>query len=452
MRTDGNYHMNIRAEYNFFKGHPSNDLLPRQAILEASQQLLAPEEREYDKDPQNRHPLTYGTDEGAIWVRESIANYLNDNIFGYGINSPRRVMPEHLNLNSGASYGVLSILLHTTLAQNGYTRQAFIITPTYFLINNCFIDAGFANKMTAIEEKGADSIDLLTLENTLERLESEAKNDSEDDLKCIQNPSINLTKKIYRYVLYLVPTFANPSGSTYGIETRKQLIEIARKYDMLIIADDVYDMLSYKESKTVMPRMVHMDRETLRNAANDYGNVISNATFSKIIAPGLRFGYHETPTSRLALQLARGGANASGGTPSQLNSMIVGTMILNGSASRILEHLREIYGHRAHVLRRSIIKWLPNKTICSTIEGGYFAWIRLPYGYDANVLADMFKEKHQGIAAKGSEFEVVGDEKGWINHCVRLSISYLEANKIEEGIKLWGQLIKEYADHKGLKW
>lgn len=68
-------------EINFFKGHPSSRLLPREAVIQATAAILGPETREYDNDPYNRHPLTYGSDEGALWVREQICTFLNDQLF-----------------------------------------------------------------------------------------------------------------------------------------------------------------------------------------------------------------------------------------------------------------------------------------------------------------------------------------------------------------------------------
>ena len=160
---------------------------------------------------------------------------------------------------------------------------------------------------------------------------------------CIRDRGPALTKKIYKYVLYCIPTFANPSGNTYSLETRRRLIDIARKYDMLVISDDVYDILDYTTPSNELAspplRMVHIDRSTAPLGQASFGNTISNATFSKLIAPGLRFGYHESINSNLARQLSKGGANVSGGTPSQLNSMIVGELLRSGAAPVSYTHL-----------------------------------------------------------------------------------------------------------------
>ncbi|KOH00101.1 2-aminoadipate transaminase DI49_1561 [Saccharomyces eubayanus] len=433
-------------EINFFKGHPSSRLLPRDEVVRATAAVLGPETREYDNDPYNRHPLTYGSDEGALWVREQICGFLNDQVFKFEGGAPARTQPDYLNLDNGASYGMLNILLQTTLPHNGYTRQAFIITPTYFLINDCFTDAGFNGKLTAINEKGHDSIDFESLLAALDHHEAAAEA-SGGSTAIIQGSK--LTKKIYKYVMYCIPTFANPTGNTYSSETRHRLIDIARKYDMLVITDDVYDILDYTTPADQLPspplRMVHLDRVTAAPGEDSFGNTVSNATFSKLIAPGLRFGYHESINANLARQLSKGGANVSGGTPSQLNSMIVGELLRSGAAQRCIAYLRSVYSERAAVLTAALEKYMPPGTEIPPLNGGYFSWITLPPAYDAKEIAGVLAQKHNVILASGSNFEVVGDEKNWGQSSFRLSISFLEPDQIEKGIELFGAVCKDHA-------
>lgn len=434
---------------NFFKGHPSFRLLPREAIVEATSQLLLPECRDYDDIDEDRHPLTYGPDEGSKWVRTAIAAFSND---CFQLPSEEmKTKPEHINLTAGASYGVMNILEQTTLPHTGYTRQAFIVSPTYFLINETFIDAGFGGKLTAIDELGHGKIDFDTLQQKLEYFDS-ISNDNSSELQLITAPNAN--KKVYRYVIYLVPTYSNPGGQTYSLETRVKLIELARKHDMLIVSDDVYDLLRYDDSLDELPhplpRLTHVDRMSYKHGDSGYGNTISNATFSKIIAPGLRFGYQETVNENLAYQLSQGGANVSGGTPSQLNSMIVGTLIQNGKAKEIICSLRKEYQLRAACLYQSVKSYLPRATQYDLQLGGYFSWCTLPEGYDAKKIGQELKERFNVTLANGSSFEVIGDERNWGERSVRLSNSFLEIADIEQGIKLWGTVCEDYAKRHNL--
>lgn len=429
---------------NLFRGYASHGLLPRTDIIEATSEVLLPEVREYDYNDEDRHPLVYGSDNGSAWVRACIAEFSN-RAFKLPVSSNAATRPEHLNLTSGASYGIMNILLQTTLPHTGYTKQAFIVTPTYFLVNKAFLDAGFTGKITAVEEKG-DGLDLAFLEAKLKSCENSSNGESgqkaEESLRIIN--AQDGKKKIYRYVIYLVPTYSNPTGAIYSRSSRLKLLELARKYDILIISDDVYDLLRLDDdngSGALIPsppelRFPHLDRESI-SAANTFGNTISNCTFSKIIAPGLRTGYQETANAKLATQLASGGANASGGTPCQLNSMIVATMIKNGAVERIVHNFVSVLRERARVLAKSIKLYLPKGTQYSECKGGYFSWCTLPVGYDSSKIVE--EVSSEGVLlADGSHFEVSGDRRNWGERSVRLSISYATAAEIEEAVKIWG--------------
>ncbi|CUS24604.1 LAQU0S17e02806g1_1 [Lachancea quebecensis] len=434
---------------NLFKGYVSHDLLPRKHIIKATAEVLLPEVREYDYNDEDRHPLVYGCDNGSAWVRTCIADFSNK-VFEIPVGNSAVTRPEYLNLTSGASYGIMNILLQTTLPHTGYTRQAFIVTPTYFLINKAFLDAGFAGKITAVEEKD-DGLDFAFLEEKLISFENSTENESQQkiDKSLMIINAQDGKKKVYRYVIYLVPTYSNPTGATYSRESRLKLLELARKYDILIISDDVYDLLrfDYKCQGLFIPtppewRFPHLDRGSI-SSHNIFGNTISNCTFSKIIAPGLRTGYQETANNNLAKQLASGGANISGGAPCQLNSMIIATMIKNGAVEQIVYNFVSVLRERAEVLARSIELYLPKGTSFSGCKGGYFSWCTLPPEYDCSKIVE--EASHKGVLlADGSHFEVAGDKKNWGRKSVRLSISYATASEIEEAIKIWGLICKNH--------
>lgn len=416
---------------DFFVGHPTYRLLPRKEILDASTKVLVPEKRDYDLDKQSRHPLTYGSDQGSLWVRESIADWTNRL---FNLTADEKIKASYINLTGGASYGVLNGLLQTTLAQTGYTRQGFIVTPTYYLINNCFIDAGFGGKITAIDENHG-LLDLKYLEDQLIKYENQ--DPVNDSLKIIDHEP---AKKVYRYVFWCVPTFSNPGGVTIPENTRRKLIELARKYDILIISDEVYELLDFKNREKIK-RFDMLDRETLPKD-NLYGNTLTNMTFLKLVAPGIRTGFQITATEKLAFQLCQGGANVSGGSPSQLNANIVGELIKSGDLDRLISSLNSVYGERARVAVAAIEKYLPPGTKYQGGDGGYFIWVTLPENYDSRAIVKLASAKGLRLAG-GDNFEVAGDERGWGKTSVRVSVSSEEAEQIEEGIKIWGQVAQE---------
>ena len=112
--------------------------------------------------------------------------------------------------------------------------------------------------------------------------------------------------KIYRHLIYAVPTFSNPSSITMSLRRREELVKLAREYDACIITDDVYDHLQWPADKNdsqssiehaFLPRLVDVDRTmdggAEREGADGFGNVFSNGSFSKIVGPGCRTGWAE---------------------------------------------------------------------------------------------------------------------------------------------------------------
>lgn len=431
------------AAFNFFKGHPSTELLPSEEILKASQKVLTTFNKTmaYYDGRDNTHPLNYGPDLGNKEVRQLIAEW---NVRNFNLKS--EVDADCINLTNGASFGLMNILLQCTSPYNDITKRIFLISPTYFLINAVFIDGGFSGKLSGIKEFSNGDIDIAALESQLKEIEAKtpSKNPiTKEDILETYDPNRPL-KKIYNYVLYVVPTFSNPKGGTLTDETKLKLIQLARKYNMLIICDDVYDLLDFNSDKKdhqYHKRMVYIDRETLPEG-EEFGNVISNATFSKLLGPGLRCGWQETVTPRLANLLASGGGNLSGGTPGHLNTVIIGELLKSQEIDNIIRNLNAVYGKRAKVLKEAVKEFLPVGTKISAVDGGYFSWVTLPEGYDIRKITQECSDKYGVILAPGDNFEVTGDPKGWGQDSVRVSISHMDEDDIREGIRLWGEVCR----------
>lgn len=429
---------------NFLKGHPTHSLLPAAQIAKAYEKVLLKNDyKPYETDPLNQHPLSYGTDPGNHDVRKSIAGW-NDRIF----HNSAATDPDCLNLTGGASYGFINILNSFTNSAS-YTKRAFIVTPCYYLINGAFIDTGFEGKITAIGEthdSGEYDVDIAHLEEELIKY-SAGLDEVTPETNVFPDACGRGVDKFYRFVIYIVPTFSNPGGLTYSIKTRQKLIELARKYDMLIVSDDVYELLDYKTDDAPIARIVNLDRDT---STSKYGNTISNATFSKLIAPGLRAGWQESTTPLLVQQLARSGANKSGGTPGQLSTQVVKELIDSGEIDEIIKSFKETYKARAKVVKESIAKYLPSSTKLYGGDGGYFFWVTLKLDdkfTDHRKIVKILKDEYEILLAPGESFEVNGDPKGWGKNSVRLSLSLLNESQIDEGIKKWGEVLNTQYPH-----
>lgn len=422
---------------NFFKGHPTLSLLPTKELAAAYNLVILDGGLHWEHDPHNRCPLEYGTDPGNLTVRQSLIGWSNGRYGRPGGD------PDSVNLTAGSSYGAASILTACTSPQ--VTQRAFLVSPTYFLINYAFVDAGFAGKMEAVLETpgGEYEIDVESLDARLTELDAALGlppvNTSDPEINVISDPSGRGPRKLYRYVMYLVPTFLNPGGLHYSLKTRRRLIEVARKHDLLLLLDDVYDFLQYTDEAPVL-KLNHVDQDSLPAGWN-YGNTVSNNTFSKIVAPGVRCGWHETPTPALARQLATTGANKSGGTPNQLSTFVIQHFIESGALDKTIARLLEVFSARAKALTEALHKHIPNCSVYGG-TGGYFVWCKVPTTNLAHALK-VLAEKHNVIIAEGFHFEVEGDPHNWGQSCARLCVAYLSTEEIEQGIELLGQVLRQ---------
>lgn len=120
-------------------------------------------------------------------------------------------------------------------------------------------------------------------------------------------------RKIYKHVIYAVPTFANPSGKVMSLDHRERLVRLARQYDALLVTDDVYDFLQWPSSPggnrelqdhACVPRLVDVDRYLDGGPVDEWGHAISNGSFSKLIGPGTRTGWAEA-TEKVAYGLSQ---------------------------------------------------------------------------------------------------------------------------------------------------
>ena len=286
---------------DLLRGQPGPSLLPIALLKAAANVALS--------DPKVFVPgLGYGPDAGYEPLRESIAAWLND-----FYQPDRPIESPRICITGGASQNLGCLL--NVYTDPEYTRCVWIVAPGYFLAFRIFEDAGFGvdRKMSAVPED-EEGLDINFLRCEIEKSERHAQ---ERGWKTPKYKPDRERAKVYKHVIYCVPTFANPSSRTMTLERRQDLVRLAREFDALVIADDVYDFLrwpsdvrqndhsslvagasSVGEAETAhLPRLVDIDR-TLdggaeRNGADGFGNTCSNGSFSKLAGPGIRVGWVE---------------------------------------------------------------------------------------------------------------------------------------------------------------
>ncbi|KAF4304799.1 aminotransferase [Botryosphaeria dothidea] len=429
---------------NLLRGWPNTSLLPAALIKQAADSVLTRSEIAFPG-------LLYGPDPGDPGARKSIAAWLTD---FYHPSEP--VTDERITITGGASQNLGCILQVFTDPIS--TRNVWLSSPAYFLAFRIFDDAGFARKLRSVpEDDGGIDVAFLRQQLTKSEEKARASGNTEPTLKPARP-----WRKIYRHVIYVVPSFSNPSSVTMPLERRKELVKLAREFDALVICDDVYDFLQWPAAtdtdesvlnKAPLPRVVDIDRfldgGAEREGADGFGNVASNGSFSKIAGPGLRTGWVEG-TTKLAYGVSQAGTSRSGGAPSQLTSTYVAQLLESG---KLQEHisgtLQPAYAARYRAMMAAIEKHLVPLGVklpqpSREIVGGYFVWILLPSPVKGAEVARVAKEQENLIVAEGELFEVPGDAARVNFPCdIRLCFSWEEVDRLGEGIERLARVISQ---------
>lgn len=280
---------------NLLKGQPNPSLLPIPHLQSATSLVLA--------DPTIwKDALAYGPDPGYQPLRESIGQWLAW-FYQKHLPSPDKgISAERICITGGASQNLGNLL--NVYTDPEYTRNIWIIAPAYFLSFRIFEDAGFARKLRAIPEDD-EGLDIEALRREIRKSEAKAREAGNEKPRFKPERQ---RAKVYKHVVYCVPTFANPSSRSMSVRRRREVVGLMREFDGLLVADDVYDFLWWEaaggerkgadgEGVAQLPRLIDVDREldggTEREGADGFGNACSNGSFSKIAGPGIRVGWVE---------------------------------------------------------------------------------------------------------------------------------------------------------------
>lgn len=225
-------------------------------------------------------------------------------------------------------------------------------------------------------------------------------------------------------LIYLVPDFQNPKGTTLTIDRREHLIELSRRYEIPILEDDPYSELRYMG-----------ERPAPLAALDQAGLVIHLSTFSKTLSPGLRIGWaiasHEIIHE---LIIAKQSADLHTSTVAQ---HAVARLLKTFDYDGHIAMLCKVYGERCLAMRRAIEEHFPEETYWTRPEGGLFLWVELPKEVSTEaVLQDALCER---VAFVPSTSFFANEPH--LNF-MRLNFSNQPPEMIEEGIKRIAKVLK----------
>ncbi len=217
-------------------------------------------------------------------------------------------------------------------------------------------------------------------------------------------------------LIYTLPTFQNPSGTVMSLERRRQLLDLAARYQVPVLEDDPYSELIYDGDP--LPSLKALDR---------HGIVVYLGTFSKILFPGLRIGWLVAPrpvTRQFAL--VKQSADLHSNTPAQ---WVLDQFIRDGIYDRHIRRLRTEYAHRRDVMDAALQRLAPDGLIWETPRGGFYFWCRLPDGIDRFRLVSRAAETGVSVLPGWACYP---EEPG--ESYLRLNFSHLPPDDLEEGV------------------
>ncbi|EOD46041.1 putative aminotransferase protein [Neofusicoccum parvum UCRNP2] len=424
----------MRAPIDLQLGWPSTTLHPTAPLLAAAPAILS-------SPTTSAAALNYGPGHGHEPLRAAIARWLTSAYAPATASGAAYAIPaSRVLVGNGASATLLSAALR--FADARYTRCVWMVEPTYFLASPIFADAGFEGRLRGVPED-AEGIDLAFLRAAVERVEREVAAGTGEwgrlGLRSEEPERKGLGPcRVYRHVLYMVPTWSNPSAKTMSLRRREEVVRLARELDVLVVTDDVYDVLRWPVEEGVgvealgplPPRIVDVDR---------------------VLDGGVKDG----------------GSTRSGGNPAHFSSMFIHQLISTGALQKhISTVLVPTYQRRYHALLKAIKDHLvplgvvidtgkPYETSLSSNSqasnavskqpdsaGGFFTYLMLPPDLPpAGKLAAVAREKHKVKFAFGDMFRIEGDpgsadrakEKGGFEMGIRLCWAWHEEEELAEG-------------------
>ncbi len=360
---------------SFTGGLPAPEMFPKKELADIAKDVLLND---------GATALQYGITEGYDPLKDMVRKRMED------INVAKE--QDHVIIVSGAQQGI-------DLAAKVFLNEGegiIVENPSFIGALNSF--RAYNAKLYAVDVEN-DGMNMEQVENLLKN-----------------NDTIKL--------IYTIPTFQNPSGITMSLEKRKQLLEIAKKYDIYIVEDNPYGELRFKGND--IPTIKSMD---------DTGRVIYVGSFSKILSPGLRLGWVVACPEIIQRIVVVKQVND---VHTNIFAQMIATQYMRKhSIDEHIVKIRALYGKRCGWMLECMDRYLPEFCEYTRPEGGLFIWCTLPGEYDTlAVVKECIKRKVAFVP--GNTF-MADMEKP--SSSFRLNYSTMSEEKIEEGIKALGEVL-----------
>ena len=369
---------------SFAGGFPDSAMFDVEGIREASALALS-------KEP--GAALQYGATEGYNPLREQLALFM-------AAKGVKNLAAEGLIVTTG-SQQALDLVAKTLLNPNDV---ALVEAPTFLATIQCFRLYGPQVLGVPIDAHGVQ----------VDKLEA-----------MIQQHKPKL--------VYIIPTFGNPSGALLTKERRLKILQLAVQYKTIVIEDDPYGDLYFGEAPP--PSMLALSEQV--PGSRDW--LVHCGSLSKVLSPGLRVGWMVAPPDLLArATMCKQFSDAHTSTFAQATAA---QYLLSGRMPATLNTVRRVYAERAQAMDKALQRELGDALTYTAPQGGLFFWANLTGKNgavkDGNAFAKSAIEK--GVAfVPGAPFFANDPDLS----SIRLSFATADVAKIEEGIARLGQALK----------
>ena len=224
--------------------------------------------------------------------------------------------------------------------------------------------------------------------------------------------------------IYVIPNFQNPTGKTTSLERRKAILQLAYKYNVLVLEDNPYGDL----------RFAGIDVPTIKSM-DTRGHVIYAGSFSKVLSPGLRVGY--MIASKMIVSKATVALQTSTVHTNIWAQMVAYRFVTQVNFEEHLERLREIYKNKCALMLNSLKFAMPRSINFTEPEGGLFIWGTLPLG-DMNAFCKAAVQSKVAVVP-GNAFSVDESKPSW---SFRLNYSTPTDEQIEQGVEILAKVAK----------
>lgn len=240
--------------------------------------------------------------------------------------------------------------------------------------------------------------------------------DTDDEGMVLEDLEQKLAAHPEAKLMYVIPTFQNPTGKTWSLERRKGVLALAQRYGLPILEDNPYGDLRY-EGESV-PTLKSMDTT---------GIVTYMGSFSKILSPGLRLGW--LIASPELIDKYASAKECSDLQANTLGQLVADTYLEDCDLDQNIRRVNALYRRRRDLMLSRLDSELPEGASCTHPQGGLFLWVTLPEQIDTAALMPLVTERK--VAYIPGQAFFAGQD---VHCCLRMNYSNAAEDQIVRGV------------------